>query len=410
MGQLSAIQLLIDNKLVGYEIAKNETNDINQEFEILDAEERHAWDRFNSVEHKPKPDELVSIENEIANLEAFRHGLELKITQYELLHEGYCGTCYQKITQDYLAQEVLRLKNEEINTNKCLKELNEREDVLLGKYIVDVENVKIAAKFEYEQSIHGIKSAREKIKERLNHVQQLEREISGCRNQVSQITFLISAQQALVTQAKQNVDYLNQRMAEYEKSQLEMQCEITNNNNLKHEQIHYQWVERNLKKVKLGEYELMIDRLNILLAEELMNLWGSSLTARFVTAKEKVKGGLKAELDLLVQAPNVLDVPIEMHSGGEQKILIVAIFKAMRRLIKERGQGVNISAIDELDKDLDDVKVDKLVESFESIAQDSSTCIIISHNSRLLNTMQFDHIWTVTKKNGFSTLNTKEIS
>jgi DNA repair exonuclease SbcCD ATPase subunit len=167
---------------------------------------------------------------------------------------------------------------------------------------------------------------------------------------------------------------------------------------------HLRWVERNLKKIKLTEYEAAIERLNVLIAEELHRLWGPGLGARFVTAQDKARGGVKQELELMVYSPKKDEVSIELHSGGEKKTVIIAVFKAMSRLAAERGLSVNLVAIDEIDKDLDDIGTDGLVESFESIASNSSSCIIISHNTRLLNTMCFDDIWTVRKSNEFSTI------
>jgi DNA repair exonuclease SbcCD ATPase subunit len=93
-----------------------------------------------------------------------------------------------------------------------------------------------------------------------------------------------------------------------------------------------------------------------------------------------------------------------MYSGGERKIIIIATFLAMIQLSNERGLGVNLAAIDELDEHLDDVNTDKLVEAFEAIVNAVPTCLVISHNSRLLNTMTFDETWTVHKKNEFSTV------
>ena len=200
-----------------------------------------------------------------------------------------------------------------------------------------------------------------------------------------------------------NVNALIQRQQEYNDTNMKLQELLAYKNSLESDIKHYKWVERNFKKVKLQEYESSIERLNQLVNTELHSLWGHGMSVRFVTAKETSRGtGVKRELNILIETPKKPSVPIGLYSGGELKAVVIAVFRAFRQLAHERGLGVNISAIDEIDKDLDDHNADGLVNIFSEISKDSPTCFIISHNARLLNTMSFDRVWTVVKENEFS--------
>ena len=75
----------------------------------------------------------------------------------------------------------------------------------------------------------------------------------------------------------------------------------------------------------------------------------------------------------------------------------------MRNLSRKCGISVNLCAVDEIDTDLDDYNTDRLVNIFDN-ADHSSSFIIISHNHRLLNTMNFDNIWIIEKQNNISNI------
>jgi len=403
MSKLSTAHNLILSKRKEFEVASQQCVGINDELCILEAEERHSIDRLNNQE-LPQPGILTENQNKASALQ-FKIGAEKAlICKYTNLQRGACPTCGQNITDEHLAKELQKLGASIDVDTAALSEVNDQIKFMRDDHYASVSMAKDKARLKYEEEIHHLNEAREKLLEQAALPQQIERDITGFQTQASQITMSISSQQSNIQSLKKQLQYLKQRMDEYGQFQQALTLEITNNACMKKALCHYLWVERNLKRIKLSEYDDTIDKLNLLLAEELATLWGTDLRAQFVTSKEKARGGIKAELDLVVQSSDVDEVPIAMHSGGERKTIVIAVFRAMRRLIREKGLGVNLSAIDEIDKDLDDVKVDKLVDVLKSITNDSRTCIIISHNSRLLNTMEFDHVWTVHKNEGFSSI------
>jgi DNA repair exonuclease SbcCD ATPase subunit len=196
-------------------------------------------------------------------------------------------------------------------------------------------------------------------------------------------------------------------MEDYNIRYHDMQNDVTNDekemSTLSTSLMHHQWVERNLRKIKLQEYNSAIDRLNQLIADQLLVLWGPNIKAEFVTAQAKASGkGVKQGIDLIVTVNDKGSIPIGMYSGGERKLIIIAVFRAIRLLMNVRGCGINLAIMDELDTNIDSVNCDRVVEAFEQLISDSPTSLIISHHTRLIDTMKFDEHWQVTKENEMS--------
>ena len=384
-------------------VALASVSGIDQEFDLLKAEERHSHERYNSFV-EPTSQELSQINQEITLLNAKISVENKNLEKFTVLGTGNCSRCGLKITPEHIKTEVQQLTTTISEYNSQVTQLRSKADVIAEDLWTRVQAAQEQAKKVLECELSGIEASRQKLKERLAESDAQKHIVSQHEHVVYQEQTNVQMANNYVNDAKTQLSVLQNRTDQidtYQKLLIAEQVELdilTNTIN------HAKWVERNLRKLKLQEYDSALDRLNTLVAEELMQLWGTGLTARFVTAQEKSKSGVKQELELLVNTINKEDIPIELYSGGEKKEIVVAVFKAGRRLVKERGLGVNIAVIDELDKDLSDSNTDRLVDAFDNISQDCSTCLVISHNSRLLNTMQFDAIWTVRKTNEFSNI------
>jgi DNA repair exonuclease SbcCD ATPase subunit len=405
--ELGKLSNIIKEKGQQIEDAKLKNDGVQQELDILISEENHTINRYNNYEYPIRPADLDILDAKTTKLDIMINQNVNKLDIYDKLNEGNCPTCDQKITADHLLTEMARLENSNVELEEQIGECRIQFDIHFNKYQKEMELSKKEAKDKYEHSRSLINKRREELQNQIINIPILQsylKELQSKENAISTDNFNLNNQ---ITTTQVNIDSMLARKQEHEQSK-QMSYKLTESiTNLSIEITHLKWVERNLKKLKIQEYESSINRLNDLIASELTILWGTSMTARFVTAKEKAKGGVKQELDLIVQTSKKPSVPIEMYSGGELKVIVIAVFKAMRKLANERSIGVNISAIDEIDKDLDDYSTDTLVESFNSIAEDSSSCFVISHNSRLLNTMRFNDIWTFRKKDEFVTLDGK---
>jgi len=398
-------KLLVDETITKNELefVKNEVGNVNQELDLLNAEERWSQERLQTIEC-PEPPEIAVLSKEISDTSSSVARNNQLINKYRLLGEGDCSMCGQKVTQDHLNTEIGILETNNQLLSQSLALLVTQKTQIVCQHEHTIKEARNATKQKFEHEMDGIRQAREKLIAKTTVPMTIEMKLEAIRGEIKSIRSQSLVQESKISSVNSRIKMLTNKINEYKQlneTLAGLQAAVISSN---HEIDHLSWVSRNLKKIKLTEYESAIERLNILLDEELYKVWGPGLTARFVTAKDKAKGGIKQEIDLMVYTPNVDEVPIEMHSGGEKKAVVIATFKAMKRLAHERGLGINLAAIDEIDKDLDDANTDRLIEAFESIANDSPSCIVISHNARLLNTMQFDGIWTVLKSNEFSTI------
>jgi DNA repair exonuclease SbcCD ATPase subunit len=287
-----------------------------------------------------------------------------------------------------------------------LSNLTVQDNNMCSAYNQVVDEFHQATRAKYENEILHINKARDVLNDRKQTHTNMKAAVNNANIELANKQNSMALYESRVQMSRDRLKELQDRTIKHAQYIGMVGAEERTNTSLKYQLTHMRWVDRNLRKVKLDEYTYVIERLNQILAEEMMKVWGSGISVRFVNAKEKATGGVKAELGLIVTTPNKDGVPVEMYSGGQRKALVIAVFRAIRRLMNERGKGVNISAIDEIDKDLDEQHIDRLVDALENVVADSPTCLIISHNSRLLNTMKFDGIWSVNMENEMSTITT----
>lgn len=401
--KIREIQNTIANKT--QEAASINLEGLDQELDIYEAELRHAREAFINFKKPASPPEISNLAKNILGLESEIKTLNSIIEGYKSLGVGPCQRCRQPVSDDYKHKEINSYQGRLgiISTSK--ENMDKALAVALKDYNENCERKKVEAEKRFNEETGRIEDSVRRLLEVKNIKVTLESELKVYNSKISEYESSKASYMASVDSKIAYLKSLNSKREEYNK--LQMQIDILNK---EYEGIlfdieHHKWVERNLKKLKLQEYNAVIDRLNYLVKQELLEMWGSGMIVRFVTAQEKTRGtGVKQELALLVDTPNKSGIPIEMYSGGETKVIILAVFRAMCKLANERGVGVNLIAIDEIDKDLDDVRTDRIVGALEAIADGCSTCLVISHNARLLNTMRFDQTWTIAKQNEMSTI------
>jgi DNA repair exonuclease SbcCD ATPase subunit len=377
-------------------------SDLNQEMQLLIAERRHASERLANFSVSAKCERLIELEHEFIKANAHLSDLNNKYHTAKKLNIGECDRCGQPITNKYLNEQLLNMQRDIDEFTETLEvitlDLKQEND----KYEEEIRLEKQEVKDKYEQDIYYLNQSEKKLIERIRHYEEM---VNVARDNINKIQLDIQKCKVSIHGYQQQLNTINKQMESLRliegKFKL-LEDEVKENKSIIN---HWEWVNRNLKKIKLQEYNNAIDRLNQLISVELQIIWGSEIDVRFVTAQEKASGkGMKQGLELIITEPDKKGVPIELWSGGESKAIIIAIFMAMRKLTRERGCGVNISAIDELDKDLCEVNVDRMVNTFEYMASDSPTCIVISHNSRLLSTMNFNDVWVAEKIKGITNI------
>lgn len=378
---------------------------IDQEIDLLKAEEKYIFERFEKnciVEEDPK---LAILSEDVRELNYSLSSYNNSLVKYRELGEGDCGECGQTITGEYLQFKIQEFESKKIDISNQINNLNERIQQLESEHERKVKEAENNALLKKNEELYYWQQKMDELENRKQQYNNLGTTIQNLEYQYNQINQQISMQPMNIQNAENNLNSLLSKVDEKNNIQNKLDELNSRNNSLIWEIDHLKWVERNLKKLRIQEYESSIERLNQLLADRLWEMWGNSLQARFVTATSTTRGSkVKSGLEFIVDTPNKSGIPIELYSGGEKKVIIVAVFGAMIDLSIERGSGVNMAAIDEIDEHLDDLRADRLVDAIGVLAQRIPTCLIISHNKRVQNTINFDDIWTVRKNNEMTTI------
>lgn len=381
---------------------KQKSCDIKQEIDLLIAEERHALDRYKSHVDIPLSNEILILQDKISNLSNNLRTIDNHITKYKKLGIGNCPTCGQEVTNQYLDEIMNNYVGTQAKLNDEINILTFELDDMTADHQSKVVADRKQAKDKYEQSSSAIRKRIEELKSKCVDPNILMSTMSMITKMINDADSNIGWKRNQIQILNTSLESVHNTKLEYQKSIDLLNAESAKFDSLNNEIIHYKWVERNLKKLRLHEYETAIDRLNELINETMQHLWGNNIKAHFVLARETAKGNISQEIKLLVETPNRPSVPIEMYSGGETKSIIVSAFRAMRQVSNEHGISVNIAAIDELDKDLDEAKTDALAEALSSMNEECSSCFIISHKSRLINIMNPDRKWVFKTNNEFT--------
>jgi DNA repair exonuclease SbcCD ATPase subunit len=177
-----------------------------------------------------------------------------------------------------------------------------------------------------------------------------------------------------------------------------------------HDEWAWLWKNSGDKGFKSWKLASSIDRLNAILAEVLgeidpsLKVWCQSFRYKAKAPKQVVKqDDLIHEFTIFVRDGTKSVVPLELYSGGESSVIAIALMVAQWRLSSEQGGGTNLLALDEIASALDQRSSQLVANFIESLKTVGKTVIMISHNN-LIDIMDFDHKWRVTKKNDISSI------
>ncbi len=124
--------------------------------------------------------------------------------------------------------------------------------------------------------------------------------------------------------------------------------------------------------------------------------------------REKADGELASDLQIVVREGHKHEVPFALYSGGERQQITLAFIGAFWQLASQCGAGVNIMCLDEIFGPLDEYNTGNVFNYLDYMRTNGKSSIfIVTHNDHIKHQVKFDQIWTVTKHNHMSTLDTK---
>lgn len=175
------------------------------------------------------------------------------------------------------------------------------------------------------------------------------------------------------------------------------------------------WLAKNVgdKGMKAYKLEVICTRLNELIADALgdidssFRLWVAPYrvkpSAEGKAADQLTSEDIVNEVTMFVQEGVKRAVPLYMYSGGEVSIISLVLLVALWRLAEEQGSGTNLLLLDEVVGFLDARNSQIVVRFLEGLKAAGKTVVTVSH-SQVVDSVDFDAVWTVSKKNGISVL------
>jgi len=157
------------------------------------------------------------------------------------------------------------------------------------------------------------------------------------------------------------------------------------------------------KKMKLYKIDLVLQLLNKHLKEVLGRISDGEYKAEFTS--QRASSDKKKVLDKIgiMVYDSYKAIPIELCSGGQATEVGLAVLLSVWKTANSISQkGVSSLWLDEVFGPLDEEVVNRVFDSVINIVKElgPTSVKVISHSD--LDTRLFDHVWTVTRKNGIS--------
>lgn len=396
------------------EVLQETKDDIQDQKRIIRTQERIVSDNLESIESYNKL--IVSCKKRIETLQQRKEKLNTEIG-------SPCPTCGQPMTKEAIEpakkeyDEKIQLQKEEIIKYEKKIEAMNTEIMDANSKIKDSKR-EIS---ELEQSVKEFETLIAKSKKLID-------EKTNCEELVRKSQEKYYDCKSLVEVNKNDIKYYQERL---EKSQKDIK-ELSQDNPYDSIISKYK-VEQGDYKSEIIEYEDSIqdklDEQDCLLfwqkaysnqgiksfvldditpfLNKRVNKYLSKLTSGHIEVKFNTQSTLKSgetrEKFSIEISNQDGGKEYSSNSGGERKRIDLAINLALQDLVASRSnKRINIAMFDEVFDALDETGVEQVIELLQELSKEKSSIFVISHNDHLKS--YFTNIITVTKKDGFSTI------
>jgi DNA repair exonuclease SbcCD ATPase subunit len=398
-------------------------NPYTAEITHLDAEASHKKQIYELAGSKLLADDplLDAAKHRVTILNSDIQKASLNLGAFQSGKLDKCPTCGQPLNVNgaHLEAEVNRLISER---DLALVELRYQEGVMVRRLIaqhIQLDNGLDTFWLDYEikrSLAMGASSewtASESSKnEALAH---LAMQIQSAKNE------LVQTETVLQWYNNQLIDY-NQRLKHHEDwskylidVEVKLQMAQETLKGAKLEVLEWSWLQKfsGDKGFKAWKINEATNKLNERLSEALTDLDGSFQVwckpyrirsgYEYKFEEELTADEVVAEFTIYVKEGAKKEVPLYLYSGGESTMIAMAFLVAFWRLSDNEGQGTNLLLLDEVANALDE-KSSQIITSFvQGLRTKGKTILMTSHNP-LMDTIDFDCRWVVTKQGGISNL------
>lgn len=160
--------------------------------------------------------------------------------------------------------------------------------------------------------------------------------------------------------------------------------------------------------VKSHVLDLVMPYINARTNYYLSELTGDSISVNINTTTTAGNGNVSDKLDVEITNTAGSD-DYDLNSAGERKRIDISIALALQDYVMSKtNTKTNVIAYDEVFDGLDNTGVENVISILKQRVTEIPTIVVISHNDALKE--MFEHVLTITKKNGSATFENQESS
>ena len=371
-----------------------------------------------SIRSTQKPTEIAKLNTDISEtngkIAARRFDLEQLIAG-----SGRCPRCRSNVTMDHilrhrelLTMDISAMEAEVVNVKSRLGILeSEWESGVLARLDARTTEYKKAADILHT-NLDEAHSRLVTYHEEFDSLNEKKTEFGldpklGAKF-VEQKRLTILSNRSMKEMELNNWEYKLKKFQEHEAAIVEAKSKVST---LAFEIKHLRVLERMFGDKGIKAYKLnnLLSSLNASLDKYIGIITDNTVKVWVTQYREKGDGELTADIQIMVREGHKCEVPLSLYSGGERQQITLAFIGAFWQLASRYGSGVNIICLDEIFGALDDFNTTDAFNYLDHMRMSGKDSIFITtHNQNIKNQVKFDQVWTITKKNHISTLDTGE--
>lgn len=396
------------------EVLQETKDDIQDQKRIIRTQERIVSDNLESIESYNKL--IVSCKKGIETLQQRKEKLNTEIG-------SPCPTCGQPMTKEAIEpakkeyDEKIQLQKEEIIKYEKKIEAMNTEIMDANSKIKDSKR-EIS---ELEQSVKEFETLIAKSKKLIDEktnceelVRKSQEKYYDCKSLVEVNKNDIKYYQERLEKAQKDIKELSQDnpydsiISKYKVEQEDYKSEITEYEDSIQDKLDEQdcllfwqkaYSNQGIKSFVLDD---ITPFLNKRVNKYLSKLTSGHIEVKFNTQSTLKSGETREKFSIEISNQDG-GKEYSANSGGERKRIDLAINLALQDLVASRSnKRINIAMFDEVFDALDETGVEQVIELLQELSKEKSSIFVISHNDHLKS--YFTNIITVTKKDGFSTI------
>ncbi len=369
------------------------------------------------IRQAPRPPAIAQYETEVAELNGQTIARRFDLEQL-MVGAGKCSKCRTNVTMDHILRHRELISMEIASLAERIQSNKNKLEKIIKEWEVGVE-AKLEARLrknaeETAPLLKAMASDRQSIEVYNDQLGLLQKKDDMLGDRPDTILYGVEQRRlALLAQkSSKELELKNWEAAAKRFDDYNAVVDVTQANirSAEYEIKHMRVLERLFgdKGIKAFKLDNILSTLNQSLDKYIDIISDGSVKVWVSQYREKTDGDLASDLQIVVREGHKHEVPFALYSGGERQQIALAFIGAFWQLASQCGAGVNIMCLDEIFGPLDEYNTGNVFNYLDHMrVNGKSSIFIVTHNDHIKHQVKFDQIWTITKQNHMSTLDTK---